>query len=266
MGYISIYRKWRPQSFSEIVGQDDTVKTLKNAVKTSRLSHAYIFCGPRGTGKTSTARILAKAVNCKSHEKDKNVIEPCNVCENCISITNGTNVDVIEIDAASNRKVEPTRELIERVNYLPNYLKKKVYIIDEVHMLTDAAFNTLLKTLEEPPEHVMFILATTEPDKVLPTILSRCQRFNFKPISSDSITGKLKMIASKENIDISEAALNLISKYSGGSQRDANVILEKLASLDEDKIKVEDVASLLGAVDYEILFELTGILIDSFSP
>ena len=262
MGYISIYRKWRPQNFSEIVGQDDTVKTLKNAVKTNRLSHAYIFCGPRGTGKTSTARILAKAVNCKIHEKDKNSIEPCNICENCISITNGTNVDVIEIDAASNRKVEPTRELVERVNYLPNYLKKKVYIIDEVHMLTDAAFNTLLKTLEEPPEHVMFILATTEPDKVLPTILSRCQRFNFKPISSDSITGKLKIIASKENIDISEAALNLISKYSGGSQRDANVILEKLASLDEDKIKVEDVAALLGAVDYEILFELTGILID----
>ncbi|MCE5329499.1 DNA polymerase III subunit gamma/tau, partial [bacterium] len=262
MGYISIYRKWRPQNFSEIVGQDDTVKTLRNAIKAGRLSHAYIFCGPRGTGKTSTARILAKAVNCKNREKDKNSIEPCNVCENCISITNGTNVDVIEIDAASNRKVEPTRELVERVNYLPNYLKKKVYIIDEVHMLTDAAFNTLLKTLEEPPEHVMFILATTEPDKVLPTILSRCQRFNFKPISSDSITNKLKIIAAKENIDISAAALNLISKYSGGSQRDANVILEKLASLDEDKIKVEDVAALLGAVDYEILFELANILIE----
>ncbi|MDD5658534.1 MAG: DNA polymerase III subunit gamma/tau [Actinomycetota bacterium] len=262
MGYISIYRKWRPQNFQEIVGQDDIVKTLRNAVKTGRLSHAYIFCGPRGTGKTSMARILAKAVNCKKKQKDKNNIEPCNVCENCISITNGTSVDVIEIDAASNRKVEPTRELIEKVNYLPNYLKKKVYIIDEVHMLTDAAFNTLLKTLEEPPDHVMFILATTEPDKVLPTILSRCQRFNFKPISSDSITSKLKMIASKENIDISEAALSLISKYSGGSQRDANVILEKLASLDEDKIKVEDVASLLGVVDYEILFELINILIE----
>ncbi|MCL4415514.1 MAG: DNA polymerase III subunit gamma/tau [Actinobacteria bacterium] len=263
MGYISIYRKWRPQNFSEIVGQDDTVKTLKNAIKTSRLSHAYIFCGPRGTGKTSTARILAKAVNCKEREKDKNHIEPCNICENCISITNGTNVDVIEIDAASNRKVETARDLIEKVNYLPNYLKKKVYIIDEVHMLTDAAFNTLLKTLEEPPEHVMFILATTEPEKVLPTILSRCQRFNFKPISSDSITKKLKTISAKENIDISDAALSLISKYSGGSQRDANVILEKLASLDEDKIKVEDVAALLGAVDFEILFELTNILIEN---
>lgn len=262
MGYISIYRKWRPQSFSEIVGQDDIVKTLKNALKANRLSHAYMFCGPRGTGKTSTARILAKAINCKNREKDKNNPEPCNVCENCISITNGTNVDVIEIDAASHRGVEPTRELIDRVNYLPNFLKKKVYIIDEVHMLTDAAFNTLLKTLEEPPEHVIFILATTEPNKVIPTILSRCQRFNFKPITSDSITGKLKTIASAENIDINDAALSLISKYSGGSQRDANVILEKLASLDEGKIKVEDVAALLGAVDFEILFELANIIIE----
>lgn len=262
MGYISIYRKWRPQSFSEIVGQDDIVKTLKNALKANRLSHAYMFCGPRGTGKTSTARILAKAINCKNREKDKNNPEPCNVCENCVSITNGTNVDVIEIDAASHRKVEPTRELIDRVNYLPNFLKKKVYIIDEVHMLTDAAFNTLLKTLEEPPEHVIFILATTEPNKVIPTILSRCQRFNFKPITSDSITGKLKTIASAENIDINDAALSLISKYSGGSQRDANVILEKLASLDEGKIKVEDVAALLGAVDFEILFELANIIIE----
>jgi len=262
MGYISIYRKWRPQSFSEIVGQDNIVKTLKNALKANRLSHAYMFCGPRGTGKTSTARILAKAINCKNREKDKNNPEPCNVCENCISITNGTNVDVIEIDAASHRGVEPTRELIDRVNYLPNFLKKKVYIIDEVHMLTDAAFNTLLKTLEEPPEHVIFILATTEPNKVIPTILSRCQRFNFKPITSDSITGKLKTIASAENIDINDAALSLISKYSGGGQRDANVILEKLASLDEGKIKVEDVAALLGAVDFEILFELANIIIE----
>ena len=262
MGYISIYRKWRPQNFSDIIGQDDIIKSLKNAIRINRLSHAYIFCGPRGTGKTSTARIFAKAINCQNRDKDKNNVEPCNICENCISITNGTNVDVIEIDAASHRKVEPTRDLIESVNYLPNFLKKKVYIIDEVHMLTDAAFNTLLKTLEEPPEHVIFILATTEPNKVLPTILSRCQRYNFKPITSDSITKRLKMIASAEKIDINDAALSLISKYSGGSQRDANVILEKLASLDEDKIKVEDVATLLGAVDFEILFELTDILIE----
>ena len=262
MGYISIYRKWRPQNFSEIVGQEDVVKPLKNAIKTGRLSHAYLFCGPRGTGKTTTARILAKAINCQNKGTDKNNVEPCNVCENCISITNGSNVDIIEFDAASHRGVEDAEDLIKRVSYLPNILKKKIYIIDEVHMLSAHAFNALLKTIEEPPEHVIFILATTEPDKIIPTVLSRCQRYNFKPIKSDSITGKLKTIASAENIDINDAALSLIAKHSGGSQRDANVILEKLASIDEKKIKVEDVASLLGAVDFEILFELTNILIE----
>ena len=262
MGYISIYRKWRPQSFSEIVGQEDVVKPLKNAVRSGRLSHAYLFCGPRGTGKTSTARILAKSINCQNRAADKNNAEPCNICESCISITNGSNVDIIEFDAASHRGVEDAEDLIKRVSYLPNVLKKKIYIIDEVHMLSAHAFNALLKTIEEPPEHVIFILATTEPDKIIPTILSRCQRYNFKPIKSDSITGKLKTIASAENIDINDAALSLIAKHSGGSQRDANVILEKLASIDEKKIKVEDVASLLGAVDFEILFELTSILIE----
>ena len=262
MGYVSIYRKWRPQNFSEVVGQEDIVKTLKNALKTGRLSHAYLFCGPRGTGKTSTARIFAKAINCQNKGTDKNNVEPCNTCENCISITDGSNVDIIEFDAASHRGVEDAEDLIKRVSYLPNILKKKIYIIDEVHMLSTHAFNALLKTIEEPPEHVIFILATTEPDKVIPTILSRCQRFNFKPIKSDSITGKLKTISKAENIDINEAALSLIAKYSGGSQRDANVILEKLASIDDKKIKVEDVASLLGAVDFEILFELTNILIE----
>ena len=262
MGYISIYRKWRPQNFSEIVGQEDIVKTLKNALKTGRLSHAYLFCGPRGTGKTTTARIFAKAINCENKGTDKNNVEPCNTCESCISITNGSNVDIIEFDAASHRSVKDADDLTTRVSYLPSILKKKIYIIDEVHMLSTDAFNALLKTIEEPPEHVIFILATTEPNKVIPTILSRCQRFNFKPIKSDSMTGKLKTIASAENIDINDAALNLIAKYSGGSQRDANVILEKLASIDEKKIKVEDVASLLGAVDFEILFELTNILIE----
>jgi DNA polymerase III subunit gamma/tau len=262
MGYVSIYRKWRPQNFSEIVGQEDIVKTLKNALKTGRLSHAYLFCGPRGTGKTSTARIFAKAINCEKRGIDKNNVEPCNICDSCISITNGSNVDIIEFDAASHRSVKDADDLTTRVSYLPSILKKKIYIIDEVHMLSTDAFNALLKTIEEPPEHVIFILATTEPNKVIPTILSRCQRFNFKPIKSDSITGKLKTIASAENIDINDAALNLIAKYSGGSQRDANVILEKLASIDDKKIKVEDVASLLGAVDFEILFELTNILIE----
>ena len=262
MGYVSIYRKWRPQNFSEIVGQEDNVITLKNALKTGRLSHAYLFCGPRGTGKTSTARIFAKAINCQKRETDKNNTEPCNVCDNCVSITNGSNVDIIEFDAASHRGVEDAEDLIKRVSYLPNVLKKKIYIIDEVHMLSTHAFNALLKTIEEPPDHVIFILATTEPDKVIPTILSRCQRFNFKPVRSDSITGKLKIIASAENIDINDAALSLIARYSGGSMRDANVILEKLASIDEKKIKVEDVAALLGAVDFEVLFELTNILME----
>jgi len=185
MGYISLYRKWRPQSFDEVVGQKYNIQTLKNVLASKRLSHSYIFCGPRGTGKTSTARILAKAVNC-----EKGITpEPCNKCENCKSITAGSNVDVIEIDAASNRGINEIRELREKVRYLPNSLRKKVYIIDEVHMLTVEAFNALLKVLEEPPEHVIFIMATTEPDKVIPTIMSRCQRFDFNPVPLKLVAG-----------------------------------------------------------------------------
>jgi len=269
MSYISIYRKYRPQSFSEIVGQDEIVKTLQNSIKSNRLSHAYIFCGPRGTGKTTTARIFAKTVNCLNNiDKNGNVIspEPCNQCSNCLDITNGMSVDLIEIDAASNTGIDNVRKLIENAQYLPNFLRKKIYIIDEIHNIgggtTKAAFHALLKILEEPPENVIFILATTEPQKVIPTILSRCQRFDFKPINAEAIKERLKIISKSENIEVSDAALNLISKYSDGSQRDANVILEKIASLDEDKIQVEDVVSLLGAVDSEILFELTDILIE----
>jgi len=272
MSYISIYRKYRPQSFAEVVGQDEIVKTLQNSIKSNRLSHAYIFCGPRGTGKTTTARIFAKAVNCLNNvDKNGNVInpEPCNKCSNCLDITNGMSVDLIEIDAASNTGIDNVRKLIENAQYLPNFLRKKIYIIDEIHNIgggtTKAAFHALLKILEEPPENVIFILATTEPQKVIPTILSRCQRFDFKPISADAIKERLKVISKSENIEVSDAALNLISKYSDGSQRDANVILEKIASLDEDKIQVEDVVSLLGAVDLEILFELTDILVENNS-
>ncbi|MDD3520701.1 MAG: DNA polymerase III subunit gamma/tau, partial [Actinomycetota bacterium] len=272
MSYISIYRKYRPQSFSEVVGQDEIVKTLQNSIKSSRLSHAYIFCGPRGTGKTTTARIFAKAVNCLNNVDKKGKVispEPCNKCSNCLDITNGMSVDLIEIDAASNTGIDNVRKLIENAQYLPNFLRKKIYIIDEIHNIgggtTKAAFHALLKILEEPPENVIFILATTEPQKVIPTILSRCQRFDFKPIKADDIKKRLKIISTSENIEVSDTALNLISKYSDGSQRDANVILEKIASLDDDKVQVEDVVSLLGAVDLEILFELAGILIESNS-
>jgi len=258
MNYISFYRKWRPQSFDEIIGQEYNIRTIRNAVSGNRLSHCYIFCGPRGTGKTSTARILAKALNCTKGITP----EPCNKCENCVSISGGSNVDVIEIDAASNRGIDEIRELREKVKYLPSSLRKKVYIIDEVHMLTPPAFNALLKVLEEPPEHVIFIMATTEPNKVLATIMSRCQRFDFFSIPMDKIKERLIKIAQNEKIKISDPALNLISKYADGSLRDADGILEQLAAFGEDKIEVGDVTSLLGITELDILFGFTDILIE----
>lgn len=257
MSYISFYRKWRPQSFDEIIGQEYNIRTIRNAVSSNRMSHCYIFCGPRGTGKTSTARILAKALNCiKGTTPD-----PCNKCENCVGISNGSSVDVIEIDAASNRGIDEIRELREKVKYLPSALRKKVYIIDEVHMLTTEAFNALLKVLEEPPEHVIFIMATTEPNKVLPTIMSRCQRFDFLPIPMDRIKERLVKIAGSEKINIDDSVLNMISKYADGSLRDADGILEQLAAFGEDKIKVADVTALLGVTELDMLFEFTDILV-----
>lgn len=258
MGYISFYRKWRPQDFGEIIGQEYNVRTIKNAISNNRVSHCYIFCGPRGTGKTSTARILAKALNCKKGTTP----DPCNKCENCVSISNGSSMDVVEIDAASNRGINEIRELREKVKYLPNILRKKVYIIDEVHMLTTEAFNALLKVLEEPPEHVIFIMATTEPNKVIPTVMSRCQRFDFFPIPIDKIKERLQKIAKSEKITISDSAMSLISKYVDGSLRDADGILEQLAAFGEDKIEVADIISLLGVTDLEMLFEFTDILIE----
>jgi len=256
MGYISFYRKWRPQNFDQIIGQDHTVRTLKNAISKGRLSHSYMFCGPRGTGKTSTARILAKAVNCVQGPTPN----PCNKCENCTSITSGTNVDIVEIDAASNNGVEHIRDLREKAKYIPNKLKKKIYIIDEVHMLSTSAFNALLKVLEEPPQHIIFIMATTEPHKVLPTIMSRCQRFDFFPISIEEIEKKLKKVSEVENIAIDDAALGIIARYADGSLRDADGILEQLASFGQDKVTIDDVTALLGVVDFELLFEFTDIL------
>ena len=258
MSYISFYRKWRPQTFSEIIGQEYVVQTLENAIIKNRISHAYIFCGPRGTGKTSLARIFAKALNCVNGPTSS----PCNKCDNCVSISNGSSMDIIEIDAASNRGINEIRELREKVKYLPAALRKKVYIIDEVHMLTTEAFNALLKVLEEPPEHVIFIMATTEPHQVLATIISRCQRFDFYPIPQEKIRKRLKDISSSEEITINDSALNLISKYADGSLRDADGILEQLSSLGENNITVDDVSSLLGVIDIEMLFELANILIE----
>ncbi len=256
MGYISFYRKWRPQTFDEIIGQKYNIQTLKNVLDNNRLSHSYIFCGPRGTGKTSTARILAKAINCREGISSS----PCNKCNSCRSISDGSNMDVIEIDAASNRGISEIRELREKVKYLPNELRKKVYIIDEIHMLTTEAFNALLKVLEEPPEHVVFIMATTEPNKVIATIMSRCQRFDFHPIPLDLIKERLSHIAGAENISISDTALDLVAKNAEGSLRDADGILEQLAAYSDEKIGPGEVVKLLGVVDIEVLFEFVDIL------
>jgi len=259
MSYISFYRKWRPQKFSEIIGQEHVVQTLQNSILKNKISHSYIFCGPRGTGKTSLARIFAKAINCKNGPST----EPCNKCENCISITSGINVDVVEIDAASNRGIDDIRELRDKVKYMPVNLRKKVYIIDEAHQITSAASNAFLKVLEEPPEHVVFIMATTEPHEVIPTIMSRCQRFDFEPIPHEKIKLRISEISKNENINISDSAIDLIAKHADGSLRDADGILEQLSSFGDAKITVDDVVSLLGIIDNELLFELTNIILEN---
>ena len=211
------YRKWRPQSLSEVVGQEHVTQTLRHAVDSGRVAHAYLFCGPRGTGKTSTGRILAKAANCLNPLNG----EPCNNCDVCNAINQGNALDIIEIDAASNRGIDEIRDLKEKVNFTPSFAQYKVYIIDEVHMITKEAANAFLKTLEEPPAHAIFILATTEPHKVLPTVLSRCQRFDFRRLSQSAVISKLELICNKEEIHIQSDALRLIAKVTTGSLRDA---------------------------------------------
>ena len=236
------YRKWRPQTLADVVGQEHTTVTLLNALSSSRVSHAYLFCGPRGTGKTSTGRILAKAVNCLNNGQG----EPCNTCDMCQSVTNGRAIDVIEIDAASNTGVDDIRTLREKVNYAPGQAKYKVYIIDEVHMLSNSASNALLKTLEEPPPSVIFILATTESHKVLPTIMSRCQRFDFRRVSQKDIVLKLDRICKSEGIKIKAEALRLIARSAAGSLRDAENLLEQLFTFYGSDIKLAQVQSMLG--------------------
>jgi DNA polymerase III subunit gamma/tau len=258
MSYVSFYRKWRPQKFSEVIGQEHIIQTLQNSIIKNKISHSYIFCGPRGTGKTSLARIFSKALNCENGPSS----EPCNKCDNCTSITAGINVDVIEIDAASNRGIDDIRELRDKVRYLPVNLRKKVYIIDEAHQITTAAFNAFLKVLEEPPEHVVFILATTEPHEVISTIMSRCQRFDFEPVPVSKIKKRISEISSNEKIDITDSAIDLIAKHADGSLRDADGILEQLSSFGDTKITVDDVISLLGIIDREMLFELTNIILE----
>lgn len=236
------YRKWRPQSLAEVAGQELVTQTLRNALGNGRVSHAYLFCGPRGTGKTSTGRILAKAVNCLSNGKG----EPCNTCSMCQEITEGKSLDIIEIDAASNRGIDDIRELRERVNYAPALARYKVYIIDEVHMLSKDAANALLKTLEEPPSHVIFILATTEVHKILPTIMSRCQRFDFKRLSQGDVVAKLTQICQGEKIKIEPESLRLIARSATGSLRDAENLLEQLTTYFGDDVALEQVRNLLG--------------------
>lgn len=245
-------RKWRPQNFSDILGQEHIALTLQNALKQNRVYHAYLFAGPRGIGKTTTARILAKAVNCEKDTKG----EPCNSCPSCLEITENRSLDVIEIDGASNRGIEQIRELRQNIKFGTSKSKFKIYIIDEVHMLTNEAFNALLKTLEEPPPHVKFIFATTEPYQIPMTILSRCQRFDFKRISASLIEKKLKTIAEQEKIKIDADSLFLIAKFSQGSLRDAESILEQLSIFTNGNITIDKAKELLGMVDEEIFFDL----------
>ncbi|MGL5278756.1 MAG: DNA polymerase III subunit gamma/tau [Cetobacterium sp.] len=242
--HVTLYRKYRPKGFEEIAGEQEIVQTLKNSLKSNRLAHAYLFTGPRGVGKTSIARLMAKGLNCLTNGITDT---PCNICENCKEISMGNFLDLIEIDAASNRGIDEIRQLKEKINYSPSKGRKKVYIIDEVHMLTKEAFNALLKTLEEPPEHVLFILATTEPDKILPTIISRCQRYDFKSVNYRDMRGKLLYIVDSEGYKIDEASLVAIYEASGGSMRDSISILERLMINTEEKnIVIEKTEDVLG--------------------
>jgi len=253
MSYTVIARKWRPKVFNDVIAQDHVVRTLENSITSDRIAHAYLFTGPRGVGKTSTARILAKSLNCVNGP----TVTPCSTCSTCIEISEGRNLDVLEIDGASNRGIDEIRNLRENVRYVPSSGRYKIYIIDEVHMLTTQAFNALLKTLEEPPAHVIFIFATTEPHQVPPTILSRCQRFDFKRVPLNAIMKRLQHICANENITIDSDSLLLLAKKADGSMRDAESLLDQVASFSGKSISVESISSSLGLIDQEIFFHAT---------
>ena len=252
MDYQALYRMYRPQSFDDVVGQTHVTKTLRNAISKGKQSHAYIFSGPRGTGKTSIAKVFAKAINCLNSDDG----ETCNECAICKGITQGTNSDVIEIDAASNNGVDEIRNIRDKVKYAPSESKYKVYIIDEVHMLTTGAFNALLKTLEEPPSHAIFILATTEPHKIPPTIISRAQRFDFKAISMDQIVDRLKFVAESQSLEYDTAALEFIAKTSEGGMRDALSIMDQAIAFGDERLTLQDALNVTGSVDEAALNDL----------
>ncbi len=258
MSDLVLYRKYRPKKFSEVVGQEPVTTTLLNAVSSKRTAHAYLFSGPRGSGKTTVARILAKAINCE----DEKSAEPCGKCSSCKEITEERAMDIVEIDAASHRGIDEVRELREGIRFSPSNLKYKVFILDEAHQLTSGAANALLKMLEEAPEHAVFILATTEPQKMIPTIISRCQRFDFRKITAGDIVERLKKIAKKEGYEIEKEALLMIASYAGGSLRDAEGFLSQVISFlkEGSTIKKEDVKNLLGAVEREVVGDFVDLL------
>ena len=258
-GYQALYRKWRPMRFEDLVGQEHVSDTLRGAVSSGRIAHAYLFCGTRGTGKTSTAKIFSRAVNCENPTDG----EPCNECPTCRGILNGTILDVYEMDAASNRGVESIREIREEVIYTPVGCKYKVYIIDEVHMLTTEAFNALLKTLEEPPAHTIFILATTDPNKIPTTVLSRCQRFDFRRIGVDDIVKRLTRITEAEKIDITPDAVELIAEIGDGSMRDAISTLDRCAAFGDEKLTTRRVGEITGIIGSEKLFDIVSAVADN---
>lgn len=259
MGYQALYRVWRPQAFEDVVGQQHVTKTLQNALLQQKISHAYLFTGPRGTGKTSAAKILSKAVNCPNRGDSP---EPCNECQICKGTTDGSNPDVIEIDAASNNGVEEIRDIRDKVKYAPSISQYKVYIIDEVHMLSIGAFNALLKTLEEPPKHVIFILATTEPHKIPLTIISRCQRFDFKRIPPQAIAERMRYIISDYGYEYDEEALQMIARASEGGMRDALSLLDQTISFSQDRISVNDALVITGSVSQGILNTIANAILE----
>lgn len=258
MGYTALYREWRPKNFEDVVGQEHITTTLKNEIIHDRIAHAYLFCGTRGTGKTSTAKVMAKALNCL----DLRDGEPCNECEMCRKINDGLAIDVTELDAASNNGIDKIRDIIDDTKYPPQESKFKVYIMDEVHMLSVGAVNAFLKTLEEPPKNVIFILATTDPQKLPITILSRCQRFDFKRINQKEICARLRKITDSQNVECEQKSLELISRICDGAMRDALSILDQAIAMGDNEIKYEDLISILGLVTNEYLFDITNAITD----